>query len=168
MLLSQFPNTSAIQLGRINITKVAIRSIGHLWTDIRGANVDEEEYVNRCSNRMRSVLRFAKSYAFYLDIAAGALSAIHRWHFARVLESRGADSSSPRLWNALLAFYESTCEIIRGCNAATEHILNRAADPGVYRLTLYGALIREYLYMAEKIVSLACDPLGVIHISALH
>ena len=104
LLLEQSPNTSSIQLGQINITKVAIRSIGHLWNDSRWPNVDEAAYANRRSRRACSVLEFVKSACLYVDIAVGALSAIHRGHFARVMESREEDSSSPRLGGALLAF----------------------------------------------------------------
>ena len=99
---------------------------------------------------MRSVLQFVKSELFYLEVTVGALSAIPRWHFARVLESKEGDSTSPRLWKALLAFYIKTCEILKGENVVTEHIISRESDSGMFRLTLYGALMRAYLYMAEK------------------
>ena len=64
-------------------------------------------------------------------------------------------STSPRLGKALLAFYEKTCEIVRGENVVTENVIDREADPRVFKLTLYGALMRAYLYMAEK-NSFAC------------
>ena len=75
-----------------------------------------------------------------------------------MLESREEDSPSPRSGGALLAFYDSARDVIRGGNAAAEHILNKAEDSGVSRLTLYGSLIREYLYMEGKIVSIARVP----------
>ena len=117
--------------------------------------MDEEANAARCSKRMRSVLQFVKADVFYLDVAVGDLPAIPRWHFARVLESMEGDSTSPRLGKALLAFYEKTCEIVRGENVVTENVIDREADPRVFKLTLYGALMRAYLYMAEK-NSFAC------------
>ena len=110
----------------------------------------EEVYASRCSKRLRSVLDFVKTDVFFLDVSVGALSAIPRWHFARVLEANDADSSSPRLQDAILAMYESACEIVRGCNVLTEHISNKETDAGAYRLSLYGAIMRPYLYMTEK------------------
>ena len=100
------------------------------------------------------MLDFVKTDVFPLEVSVGALSAVPRWRFARVLEAKGEDSSSPRLHDALLAMYKSTCEIGRGCNVLKEHISNKETDAGAYRLSLYGAIMRSYLYMAEKNSSL--------------
>ena len=84
--------------------------------------------------RMRSVLEYVNGDAVYSDICDGALSAIPRWHFARALEARGDEGVTPRLGNALLAFYESTCEIARSRNGLKENILNRDPSDGILRM----------------------------------
>ena len=99
---------------------------------------------------MRSVLTYVNDEVFYSDICVGALSAIPRWHFARVMEARGEDGVTPRLSNALLAFRESTCQISSARNVLAEHLLNREPSSGILRMTLYGSLLREYSYLAEK------------------
>lgn len=69
----------------------------HLFNDSSWFSVDEDAYSQRCSKRIQSVLVFVKSDGFYLEVVFGAPSAITLWRFGRVLESRDAGSSSPRL-----------------------------------------------------------------------
>ena len=99
---------------------------------------------------MASVLEYVKDSKFFMDVVIGALSAIPRWKFARVLEAKAEDTYSPRLGNAMRAFYSSTCEILQGKNVLVEHILNREPECGVIRMALYGAIMRSYFYLAEK------------------
>ena len=96
------------------------------------------------------MLEFAKTEEFFTNISVGSLSAIPRWRFARVLEVKAGDSHSPRLGNALGAFYLSTCEIAQGKNLLVEHIINRETHHGVLRMVLFGSIMRAYLYLAEK------------------
>ena len=114
------------------------------------AALEERKYAAKCSKRMQSVLTYVKGPEFFTDVCVGALSAIPRWHFARVLEVKGAAGTSPRLGNALVAYYESTCQITRGRNELVEHLVNREPDVGEIKLCLFGSLMRSYLYLADK------------------
>ena len=100
--------------------------------------------------RMQSVLGYVRSSKFFVDICVGALSAIPRWRFARVLDAKTKHAFSPRLGNALGAFYSATCDISQGKNALTEHIVNRDPCDGELRMTLFGSIMRSYLYVDEK------------------
>ena len=112
--------------------------------------MDEEKYAQRCTERMRSVLDYTRSIKFHSDICIASLSSIPRWRFARALEDREATGTSPRLGTAMRAFYASTCSIIRGGDLLTEHLINRDPNAGTLRLSLYGSLMRAYLYLAER------------------
>ena len=85
-----------------------------------------------------------------MDVLIGSLSAIPRWRFARALCSEDIDATDNRSTQALSAFYESTSEILDSKNIVVEHLVNRETDAGLVRLMLYGALMRCYLYLAEK------------------
>ena len=112
--------------------------------------MNEEKYAERCSQRIQSVVEYVKGDAFYIHVCVGALSAIPRWRFARVLEVRSDEGITPRLGNALQDFYKSTSEITCGSNALTEHIVNRDPSAGTLRLLLNASLMRAYLYLVEK------------------
>ena len=99
---------------------------------------------------MRSALAYTKNDALYSDACVGSLSAIPRWRFARVLESRGEEGATPRLDNALSAFYDSTSKMTWGSNVLTEHILNKDPSAANLRMLLYGSLMRAYLYLAGE------------------
>ena len=99
---------------------------------------------------MQAVLTYVKGPKFFTDVCIGALSAIPRWHFARALEVKGGEGVTPRLGNALVTYYESTCEISRGRNELVEHIVSREPSEGELRLALFGSLMRSYLYLADK------------------
>ena len=96
------------------------------------------------------MLEYTQSGKFYIDVCVASLSAIQRWHFARALDVRETKGTAPRLGSALLAFYVSTRDIVRGGDTLTEHMANRDPCAGVLRLSLYGPLMRAYLYHAEK------------------
>ena len=83
-------------------------------------------------------------------MCVGALSAIPRWHFARALDVKGEEGISPRLGNAIEAYYQSTLEILRGRNELVEHLVGREPESGEIRLSLFGSLMRPYLYLAER------------------
>ena len=85
-----------------------------------------------------------------MDVLIGSLSAIPRWSFARALCSEDIDATAHRSTQALSAFYQSASEILDSKNIVVEHLVNRETDAGVVRLMLYGALMRGYLYLAEK------------------
>lgn len=87
---------------------------------------------------------------FFDELLAGALSAIHRWCFAMALCTREPDAASHRLVQALNSFYKSTCEIADAENVLAENVVNREKEAGLLRLNVYGALMRSYLYLAEK------------------
>ena len=114
------------------------------------STLDEQKYASRCSKRMESVLSYVKEAKFFNDVCAGALSAIPRWKFARVLEAKGSDGISPRLGKAISAFFKSTRTIICGENVLVEHIINREPSADTLRMSLFGALMRSYLYLADK------------------
>ena len=99
---------------------------------------------------MASVLEYVKDAKFFTEVSVGALSAIPRWKFARVLEARTKGAHSPRLGNALRAFFVATCEISQGKNLLVEHIINREPSCDSIRMALFGAIMRSYLYLAEK------------------
>ena len=99
---------------------------------------------------MQSVLSYVKDPKFFIDVCVGALSCIPRWRFARVLEVKEGEGVTPRLGNALAAYYDSTSDIARGRNELVEHLVNREPEEGVLRLTLFGSLMRSYLYLADK------------------
>ena len=86
----------------------------------------------------------------YVELIVGALSSIPRWRFARAIGVRECDTYTPRLGNALDTFYTSTCEVVEGRNLLAEHLVNRERESGAIRLTLYAALVRAYLYLADK------------------
>ena len=110
----------------------------------------ELRYAAKCSKRTQSVLAFVKEPEFSTGVCVGALSAVPRRRFARALEVKGEAATSPRLGNALAAFYHPTCEISRGRNQLAEHLVNREPTAGEIRLALRGSLIRSYLYLADK------------------
>ena len=112
--------------------------------------MDAQKYASKCIARMKSVLEYVRSPKFFTDISIGALSAIPRWKFARVLEGKNEDGFYPRLSKALDAFYRETCDISQGNNALVEQVVTRDPSAGTLRLTLFGALMRAYLYLAEK------------------
>ena len=112
--------------------------------------MDEEKCAIRCIKRMRPVLEYTEAETFGIDVCAGSLSSTPRWRFARALEVRETDGTSPRLGNALLPFYESTRNITRGGNALTEHIFERGVKCRIDQAIFVRAIIREYLYLAGK------------------
>ena len=80
----------------------------------------------------------------------GAPAPIPRWRFVRALGAHERDLPPPRLAEALLSFYESTCGVADAKNIFADHLVNRERESGVLTLTLYGYLVRECLYVDGK------------------
>ena len=90
---------------------------------------------------------------FFIDVCVGALSAIPRWRFSRALEVKVLEGAAPRLENALVSYYEPPCEISRGRNDLTEHIVNREPEAGEIMLVLFGSLLcaLSYTYPIKRL-----------------
>ena len=70
----------------------------------------------------------------------------------------GREDRPPRLKGALARFFKSACEITSAENVLTVHIINSEDRAGLPRTTLYGSLMREYLYLAEGNSSASAVP----------
>ena len=70
--------------------------------------------------------------------------------FSGAVGARERDLASRRLGNSFLSSYESTCDVGDAKNIPAEHIVKREMESGFLGRTLYGALMRSYLYIAEK------------------
>ena len=118
---------------------------------------------------MRSVLDFVKGGEFRPQLDVGALSAMPLWRFDREIEERGRESCAPRRKSALSSFLKSTCESTCPGNVLTDHIINREENAALLRMTLYGSLMRAYLYLSEKNSSAsAVSPPGGCRVLPFH
>ena len=109
-----------------------------------------EEYLERCTQRTRSVVTFSRSEDFYENILIGSLSSIPRWKYARKLEEINHVEGKSRTAEASAVILESTRSIIKGENFTVEHFINREPNQNKIRLSLYAALLRTALYLSEK------------------
>lgn len=110
----------------------------------------EADYLDKCTKRTRSVVKFSQSEECYESILVACLSSIPRWRYARKLSSKKAEENAPRTIEALAVLLESTRSIVKGEDPTVEHFINREENHMRIRLSTYASIMRTTLYLSEK------------------